>query len=554
MAVKLREIRGSRDELRWRPRRLMASAVRAVVLVIPIAIAFVAATGAGYIIPPPSGGYGLWVWRIAILAVATVVSLAVERRLRVVASLSTLLKLSLVFPDHAPPRYSIALRTGTSRQLHERLHDSQTAGRSDVDQGAATRLLALVGALNAHDRLTRGHSERVRAYARLIGEELDLGAGELDRLNWAVLLHDIGKLEVPKEVLTSRGALTEAQWVLMRRHPEAGARLSAPLQSWLGDSGDAVLHHHERWDGRGYPSGLAGTDICLAGRIAAVADVFDVMTSTRTYKQPCSAAAAREELSRCAGTQFDPAIVRAFLNVSVGRLRMVVGPLSWLAQLPLLGRVPVGAIAGNAASGFVAAIAVGVGALLGIGPAAAPDAPAAVETSTAGPNGAPGDPRSSGDRSTAEPSRADAATTTTTTTTPSSSRPAETAPPDRTHNPPPGGAASPPGSAPPVVATTSPTAAPPAGTLIARDDGATLDRSRSDNVKVAVQNNDRDTLGHSFQLISTSVPSHGTVNVLGNGEVRYTSTSAATVDTFTYTIRCSAGDTATATVTITITA
>jgi HD-GYP domain-containing protein (c-di-GMP phosphodiesterase class II) len=335
VAVKLGdEIRESRVDLRWRPRRLAAAALRAFVLVTPIAIAFVAATVAGHIVPPPDRGYGLWVWRVAILAVATVVSLAVERRLRVVASLSTLLKLSLVFPDHAPPRYAIALRTGTSRQLRERLREAQTSGRSDVDQGAGARLLELVGALNVHDRLTRGHSERVRAYARLIGEELQLGAGELDRLNWAVLLHDIGKLEIPEEVLTSPRALTEAQWVLMHRHPEAGARLSAPLQNWLGDWGDAVLHHHERWDGCGYPSGLAGTDISLAGRIAAVADSFDVMTSARSYKQPCSPAAAREELSRCAGTQFDPSIVRAFLNVSLGRLRMLVGPLSWLTQVP----------------------------------------------------------------------------------------------------------------------------------------------------------------------------------------------------------------------------
>jgi hypothetical protein len=551
MAVKSSEIRESRDDVRWRPRRLTATALRLLVLVTPIAIAFAAATVAAHIVPPPDGGYGIWVWRIAILAVATVVSLAVERRLRVVASLSTLLKLSLVFPDHAPPRYSIALRTGTSRQLRERLQEARASGRSDVDEGAGTRLLALVAALNVHDRQTRGHSERVRAYARLIGEELDLGADELDRLNWAVLLHDIGKLEVPEEVLNSGEALTEAQWVLMRRHPEVGAHLSAPLQSWLGDWGDAVLHHHERWDGSGYPSGLAGTDICLAGRIASVADVFDVMTSTRSYKQPCSPAAAREELSRCAGTQFDPAIVRAFLNVSVGRLRLVVGPLSWLAQLPLLGRVPVGAIAGNAASGVVAAVAVGVGTLAGIGPAAAPDAPASQEASRVGPNGDPLDPRSTGDQSTAEPPTADAASTTTTTS--SSPRPADANPRDGTSTPPPGGVVSPPSSAPAVVATTPPTAPTPASTLTAGDDAATFDRSRIDNVAVPVRNNDRDSLGHSFQVISASMPQHGTVDILGNGAIRYTSTSAAPEDTFTYTIRCSAGDTATASVTITIT-
>src|SRR5262249_31862215 len=144
---------------------------------------------------------------------ATAVSMVAERLLRHVVSLSTLLKLSLVFPDHAPPRYSIALRTNTTEQLRKQLLETDAHGASDLNaQAAATQLLELVSALNAHDRLTRGHSERVRAYARLIGEELQLGPDDLAMLSWSALLHDIGKLEVSAETLAAPGKLTDEQW------------------------------------------------------------------------------------------------------------------------------------------------------------------------------------------------------------------------------------------------------------------------------------------------------------------------------------------------------
>ena len=326
---------------------------------------------------------------------ATAVSMAAEVRLRRLVSLSTLLKLSLVFPDHAPPRYSIALRTGTAQQLRKQMLDVDADGLGSTEQLAATRLLELVGALNAHDRLTRGHSERVRAYARMIGEEIELSERDLARLNWSALLHDIGKLEVSAATLTTRDTLSDEQWTEIKRHPEAGDRLVAPLREWLGDWADAVRDHHERWEGGGYPSGIAGRDISLAGRIVAVADAFDVMTSARSYKKPCSAAAAREELERCAGTQFDPEVVRAFLNVSIGRLRLVIGPLSWLAELPVLGRLEVGAIAANVAPVMTAAVLT-VGSILGVGPAdalavsdtrPASSAPPGVRSGTTGRDG-----------------------------------------------------------------------------------------------------------------------------------------------------------------------
>ena len=161
--------------------------------------------------------------------------------------------------------------------------------------------MALAGALNAHDRMTRGHTERVRAYTLMIGEELHLPKADLDRLHWAGLVHDIGKLEVPPSILNKPGRPDEDEWEILKQHPAAAVRLLEPLRPWLGEWADAASQHHERWDGKGYPFGLAGEQISLSGRIVAVADAFDVMTSVRSYKKAMTPEAARAELLRCAG-------------------------------------------------------------------------------------------------------------------------------------------------------------------------------------------------------------------------------------------------------------
>ena len=122
------------------------------------------------------------------------------------------------------------------------------------------------------------------------------------------------------------------------------------MEEWLGSWASAVGEHHERWDGDGYPNGISGERISLAGRIVAVADVFDVITSARSYKSSFASSAARDEIARCAGTQFDPRVVRAFLNISLGRLRLVMGPLSWLAHVPVLARLPLTPAIGAAAA------------------------------------------------------------------------------------------------------------------------------------------------------------------------------------------------------------
>ena len=301
----------------------------------------------------------LWVflaWWLAMSLSATgVVSLiyAVSRRL---LPLGALLDLSLVFPDESPSRFKLALRTGTVESLEARLRQLRDANEPASAQEAAEILLQLAGALDVHDKITRGHSERVRAYSYSLGKQLSLGADELDRLNWAALLHDVGKLDVSTEILNKPGKPTDEEWEQLRRHPLYGETLVEPLNEWLGTWTDAVGYHHENWDGKGYPRGVAGEEIPLAGRIVAIADVYDVITSARSYKEPASPTEARAELARCAGTQFDPRLVRAFVNISLGKMRLVMGPLSWLSHAPLLARLPLTPFLG-ASMGGVAVIA-----------------------------------------------------------------------------------------------------------------------------------------------------------------------------------------------------
>jgi HD-GYP domain-containing protein (c-di-GMP phosphodiesterase class II) len=320
---------------RWSGRPFASRVLRLGIVAVPVAASFATAWTLNSVTAVPSTIAGAVVRWLLIAAAATVVLVAAERLTRRLAPLATLLALSLTFPDRAPPRFRVALRNGSTRQLHDRITEARRGELGGTPAEAAERVLELVAALSVHDRTTRGHSERVRAYSRMIGEEMGLDDVELDRLQWAGLLHDIGKLLIPAAILNKPDSLTAEEYEEVCLHPEYGRTMVTPLIPWLGDSARAVWEHHERWDGRGYPAGLAGVDIALAARIVAVADVFDVMTSARSYKKPVSSALARTELARCAGGQFDQMIVRAFLNISIGRLRLVIGPLSWLSQIPL---------------------------------------------------------------------------------------------------------------------------------------------------------------------------------------------------------------------------
>ena len=301
----------------------------------------------------------LWVflaWWFGVSIAASVVVSGLYSLTRRLLPLSGLLGLALVFPDEAPSRFRLALAAGTVESLQARLLRMREARRELDAQEAAEILLQLVAALDVHDRITRGHAERVRGYAASLGRQIGLAADDLDRLNWSALLHDVGKLKVDATILNKPGRPTDEEWAALRRHPLDGESLVEPLRAWLGDWADAVGYHHENWDGTGYPRGTAGEAIPLAGRIVAIADVYDVITSVRSYKSAATPAEARAELVRCSGMQFDPGLVRAFLNISLGRMRFLVGPLAWLSNAPLLIRLPLTPSLG-ATIGGVAALA-----------------------------------------------------------------------------------------------------------------------------------------------------------------------------------------------------
>jgi putative nucleotidyltransferase with HDIG domain len=333
----------------WRRRALASAVVRGLILAVPVGAAFGAGIAVSGALTPPRGLLATVGWYCATLAASLAALLMVDRIARRFLPLSVLLRMTLVFPNQAPSRLAVALTSSSRSRL-----STQVARAQDPDVAASIQVLVtLAAALNSHDRRTRGHSERVRALADLVGEELGLSSADADRLRWAAFLHDIGKLRVPARVLNKRGSLTAAEWRLIDRHPDDGQAMAEPLRPWLGEWIDAIGQHHERYDGTGYPHRLERRQIALGARIVAVADSFETMTAVRSYNKPKTVAEARHELVRGAGTHFDPRVVRAFLAVSLGKLRWRLGVAAWIAELSLIG-IPTRASAEvvTAAAGF----------------------------------------------------------------------------------------------------------------------------------------------------------------------------------------------------------
>ena len=184
----------------------------------------------------------------------------------------------------------------------------------EKDLELVTSIKTLISVINAKDRYTYGHVERVVIYSRIIAEGLGLDIEDKNNLVYGAYLHDIGKINISKEILNKKGKLTDEEWNELKQHPENGVEIIKPVKS-LEKVIPLILHHHERYDGKGYPYNLKGEEIPYLSRILTIADSFDAMTSSRPYNIRKSYDEALEELKRCKGLQFDPELVDKFIEI-----------------------------------------------------------------------------------------------------------------------------------------------------------------------------------------------------------------------------------------------
>jgi HD-GYP domain-containing protein (c-di-GMP phosphodiesterase class II) len=182
-----------------------------------------------------------------------------------------------------------------------------------VLDGYKSTVKALTAAIDAKDPYTRGHSQRVMEYALLGATSLSFSPQELQAIEFGGLLHDVGKIGIDESILRKSDGLTHGEWSVMHNHPLIGASIIGEVP-FLETARDVVLHHHERYDGNGYPEGLKGEDIPIGARLLAVADAFDTMTTDRSYRPARSMDGALSALAKGAGTQFCPVAVKAFVS------------------------------------------------------------------------------------------------------------------------------------------------------------------------------------------------------------------------------------------------
>jgi putative nucleotidyltransferase with HDIG domain len=209
---------------------------------------------------------------------------------------------------------NVAILKRKNEQL-ERANQEIVAMTGRLKETYNATLEALAAALDARDSETGGHSSRVTVYTMDMAREMgvDDKSPEWVNIERAALLHDVGKIGISDAILNKAGPLTPEEWQEMRRHPAIGHELLRDVK-FLSDSAQIIYTHHERYDGKGYPTGLQGEEVPLGARIFAVADAFDAMTSDRPYRRALPAQKAREEILSNAGSQFDPRVVEAFLN------------------------------------------------------------------------------------------------------------------------------------------------------------------------------------------------------------------------------------------------
>jgi putative nucleotidyltransferase with HDIG domain len=214
------------------------------------------------------------------------------------------------------------------RSLEQRVREKTaelSAALREIETAYANTLSALVAALDAREHETSDHSQRVVRYTLAAARRMGVNDRELPDLGRGALLHDIGKIGVPDAILLKPARLTEEEWVEMRKHPQTGFTILQPIP-FLAVPAQIVLSHQERVDGGGYPRGLTGDAIPIGARIFSVVDSFDAMTSNRPYRRGMTVEAAREEIRRCAGAQFDRECAEAFLALSNEDLASLARP------------------------------------------------------------------------------------------------------------------------------------------------------------------------------------------------------------------------------------
>lgn len=307
---------------RWKARPMLAAALRAFSAGSPIVAGYVLASLVGASLHPRGG----WIWWLAVLGSAVVagwltILLTVRFRL-----LAMLYELGLVFPGRAPDRWDVVKQAKDPIRLRRKLAGSSIGRDQNVDAAAAA-VLAMAITLPRHDRQSSRYPHRVVDYSDLIARQLRIGDADRERLKWAALSHGIGKLLLDRDLLSKAGPLTAQEQESWETYPAKGMRLIGPMAAWLGGSATAVESHAENWDGSGFPDQKSAEQIPVAARVVAVAASLDVLT---TGSGAVNHDKARRLIAAASATDFDPVVVRAFMQIPPRTLRAASG---WLSRL-----------------------------------------------------------------------------------------------------------------------------------------------------------------------------------------------------------------------------
>jgi len=261
--------------------------------------------------------YGVWHERFRWLGLhyvaLAIVSIGLIASYRMVGMIGVgIILLPLVILRYSHKQYIDHTETlvGVLQQKNAKLYRQN----QEIEILNAEMLDLIAAMLDLRDSSVQNHSSQVALYATEIAKQMGMSGAQIDQVRKAALLHDVGKLAIPESLLNKPATLNEAEYELVKRHPDIGAALLNDFHSFRSIV-EFVRHHHERYDGSGYPAGQVGAEIPLEARILGLADAVEAMASARPYHQAMPVAGIRAELSRCSGTQFDPVVVEAFLRV-----------------------------------------------------------------------------------------------------------------------------------------------------------------------------------------------------------------------------------------------